>query len=209
MLDEFNTLKEEKYEGVITAKKSEFIAHLYKVSSQEEVDKAIGEVRKKYSDATHNVPAYRFYDIETNSVIERCSDDGEPSSTSGKPMLDILKFRDLTNILIVVTRYFGGTLLGTGGLVKAYSDALKEVLDKAEFITVKNMMHFNITVTYDDLSMMKMHLENTGCIIENIKYGIDVSFDIYIDNSNEDKLNNLLSQFYDSMIVKKLKNTYK
>lgn len=113
-------------EGEIIEKKSRFIATVLPVSSEEEANQILEHLRKKYWDATHNCFAYV---LGENHEIQRCSDDGEPSGTAGRPMLDVLLGEDIHDVLVVVTRYFGGTLLGTGGLVRAYSKAVKEGLE--------------------------------------------------------------------------------
>ncbi len=117
-------------EGIYIEKKSKFICHLFSVTSADEVTEIIKAEKKKYYDARHHCFAYVMG--EDGSDI-KCSDDGEPSGTAGRPMLDILQKEGLTDILCVVTRYFGGTLLGTGGLVRAYSSALKDAIDKSTF----------------------------------------------------------------------------
>ena len=117
-------------EGIYIEKKSKFICHLFNVTSADEVTEIIKAEKKKYYDARHHCFAYVMG--EDGSDI-KCSDDGEPSGTAGRPMLDILQKEGLTDILCVVTRYFGGTLLGTGGLVRAYSSALKDAIDKSTF----------------------------------------------------------------------------
>lgn len=111
--------------GELVEKKSRFLADLRPVSSEEEALAFIEEIRKKYWDARHHCFAYIIGDRGQNA---RCSDDGEPSQTAGKPMMDVLAGEELHDVCAVVTRYFGGTLLGTGGLVRAYSGALKEGL---------------------------------------------------------------------------------
>ncbi|MBO6090469.1 MAG: YigZ family protein [Lachnospiraceae bacterium] len=117
-------------EGIYIEKKSKFICHLFNVTNSDEVTDIIKAEKKKYYDARHHCFAYVMG--EDGSDI-KCSDDGEPSGTAGRPMLDILQKEGLTDILCVVTRYFGGTLLGTGGLVRAYSSALKDAIDKSTF----------------------------------------------------------------------------
>ena len=111
--------------GEVVEKKSRFIASIFPVHSEEEALECISRIRKKYYDARHNCFAYV---IGEKNETERCSDDGEPSGTAGRPMLDVLTGQGLHDVLVVVTRYFGGTLLGTGGLVRAYSAAVKEGL---------------------------------------------------------------------------------
>ena len=117
-------------EGIYIEKKSKFICHLFTVTSADEVTEIIKAEKKKYYDARHHCFAYVMGD---DGADIKCSDDGEPSGTAGRPMLDILQKEGLTDILCVVTRYFGGTLLGTGGLVRAYSAALKDAIDKSTF----------------------------------------------------------------------------
>ena len=115
----YNTI----YEGgtdEIVEKKSRFIAQVFPVETEEEVATILEQMKKKYWDARHNCYAFVLGEA---SQISRCSDDGEPSGTAGRPILEVINGKELTNILIVVTRYFGGTLLGTGGLVRAYSQS--------------------------------------------------------------------------------------
>ncbi|MBP5495291.1 MAG: YigZ family protein [Lachnospiraceae bacterium] len=120
----------ESEEGIYIEKKSKFICHLFYVTNADEVTEIIKAEKKKYYDARHHCYAYVMGD---DGQDIKCSDDGEPSGTAGRPMLDILQNEGLTDILCVVTRYFGGTLLGTGGLVRAYSAALKDAIDKSTF----------------------------------------------------------------------------
>ena len=119
-------------EGEITEKKSRFIATVVPVHTEEEALKFIEAMKKKYWNATHNCFAYV---IGEHDELQRCSDDGEPGGTAGKPMLDVLTGEEIHNAAIVVTRYFGGTLLGTGGLVRAYSSAAKQGLASSVIIT--------------------------------------------------------------------------
>ncbi len=117
MLNSYQTIFEE-YEGGIVEKKSKFIANIFHVENEEEAKKVITQIKKKHYDAKHHVYAYRIYNYE---ILEKFSDDGEPAQTAGKPIMDLIKQKDLYNVLIVVTRYFGGVLLGTGGLTRAYT----------------------------------------------------------------------------------------
>ena len=126
MLDTFFTIRENEYKAEIVEKKSKFIAVLCKVNSEKEALEKLEQIRKEHRNARHNVFAYRI-----PNVNERYSDDGEPSGTAGVPILDILRGEKLENVLVVVTRYFGGILLGTGGLVKAYSTVAKNAIASA------------------------------------------------------------------------------
>lgn len=130
MLERYKTVYRGK-EGEIIEKKSRFIATVRLVETEEEALAFIEEMKKKYWNATHNCFAYV---IGERRECVRCSDDGEPSGTAGKPMLDVLLGEELYNTAVVVTRYFGGTLLGTGGLVRAYSKAVQEGLAQSDLI---------------------------------------------------------------------------
>ena len=116
----------------IVEKKSKFIANLFYVQNEEEAEEIIKSIKKKYYDARHNCYAYNV--LTKKGIVARSSDDGEPSGTAGMPMLNILQKNELINVLVVVTRYFGGILLGTGGLVRAYSEALVKAIENAEFV---------------------------------------------------------------------------
>ena len=115
----------------ITEKKSKFIGEVFYIQSIQKAEQKIEEVNKKYHDANHHCFAYRI--LEENNIKERCSDDGEPNGTAGAPILQLLSKNELVNVLVIVTRYFGGILLGTGGLVRAYSKTASEVLKEAGF----------------------------------------------------------------------------
>lgn len=128
------TIKE-NVNAQISEKKSRFIADLIYVSSEEEAQANLEQIRKKYYDARHHCFAYRI--LEKDTILERASDDGEPSGTAGAPMLNLLSKNDLMNVLLVVTRYFGGILLGTGGLVRAYTGASQQAIKKASIVTQK------------------------------------------------------------------------
>ena len=130
-MENFLTIQEEEQTQIVE-KKSKFIAEIYPVTNIQEVQNKIKEVKKIYYDAKHHCIAYRI--IEEGRIIERASDDGEPSGTAGAPMLNLLKGNNLCNVLVVVTRYFGGILLGTGGLVRAYSEATNLVIQKSKLI---------------------------------------------------------------------------
>ena len=143
-----------RYENTIVIQKSKFIAEAYRVDTVEEIEEILASIRKKYYDATHHCYAYRLND---DASIQKMSDDGEPAKTAGAPMLDVLVKQGITNILVVVTRYFGGTLLGAGGLVRAYSSATSEVLKLAKFYQTEEQMKFRLTVSYSSYqTLLKM-----------------------------------------------------
>ncbi len=127
-MDEYKTIKNnENYE--IIEKKSRFIGHIFEVQTINDAENIIKQIKKKYHDARHNCYAYRI--LENNQIMQKSSDDGEPASTAGLPILNVLEKNQLVNVLIVVTRYFGGILLGTGGLVKAYSNCAIRMFAKS------------------------------------------------------------------------------
>lgn len=153
----YNTIKENaSYE--IVEKKSKFIGNVFYVESKEEAEKIIKEQKKKYHDARHNCWAYRV--LDDNNVVEKSSDDGEPSGTAGAPMLNILSKENIVNTLVVVTRYFGGILLGTGGLVKAYSESTKLALEQAKTTKIEEGFIYKIEINYSDLDSFKYYLKN-------------------------------------------------
>ena len=122
-------LIQKNYENTIIIQKSKFIAEAYRVNSVDEVEQILSSIRKKYYDASHHCYAYR---IDQN--LQKMSDDGEPAKTAGAPILDVILKKNIEKILIVVTRYFGGTLLGAGGLVRAYSGAASKVIENATLV---------------------------------------------------------------------------
>ena len=142
MLNEYKTVLCE-YRAEFIEKKSKFIATLRHVTTQEEATAFIEEMRSEFWDATHNVYAYALVD----GNVKRYSDHGEPAGTSGVPSLNVLEGEGLLDVCVVITRYFGGTLLGTGGLVRAYSDSVKKVVDSADI--VKRYLCDKITLSCD------------------------------------------------------------
>ncbi|MDF2609405.1 MAG: hypothetical protein K0R92_879 [Lachnospiraceae bacterium] len=151
MLESFKTVYEGGV-GEITEKKSRFIANVVPVDSEAAAIEFIEQTKKKYQDATHNCSAYV---IGQHDEIQRCSDDGEPAKTAGWPMLDVLLREKLHNTAVVVTRYFGGTLLGTGGLVHAYQEATKEGLKNSVIIEKKLGGKLLITTDYNGIGKLQ------------------------------------------------------
>lgn len=139
-------------EGEIIEKKSRFIATVRPVSSEEEAVAFIGEMKKKYWDARHNCSAFV---IGERQEISRCSDDGEPAQTAGRPILDVLLREDIHNVAVVVTRYFGGVLLGTGGLVRAYQKATQEGLAASVMIDKKEGRQLTVGTDYNRLGKLQ------------------------------------------------------
>lgn len=169
----------------IVEKKSKFIANLMKVENKEEAEEKIKEIKKKYYDARHNCVAYRI--IEKDGLIEKASDDGEPSGTAGGPMLNILRNQNLANILVVVTRYFGGILLGTGGLVRAYSDATIKAINSADKVKKVMGIEFQISMEYSQLENFKYYCQKNKFNILNIQYSEDIVCNLTMEEDLKDK----------------------
>ena len=151
MLEKYKTVYEGG-EGEMVEKKSRFIATVRPVSTEEEALAFIEEMKKKYWDARHNC---YVYSVGKNREYTRCSDDGEPSGTAGRPMLDVILGEDIYNVAVVVTRYFGGVLLGTGGLVRAYSKAVQEGLAASKVILKQKGIALKITTDYTGLGKIQ------------------------------------------------------
>lgn len=162
----------------ISEKKSRFIATVMPVKSQEEADGFLEELRKKYWNASHNCYAYQ---IGERSEIQRFSDDGEPQGTAGKPILEVLKGEELRDTAIVVTRYFGGTKLGTGGLVRAYGKSAKDGILAAGIVECILMCRYRLTISYTLVGKVEYLLNENGYIIEDTSYTDDVTFYVLVE----------------------------
>ena len=182
---EFITIAE-SVQSEITEKKSKFIANLFYVENSEEAEKIIKEIKRKYFDARHNCIAYRV--IENGNVIEKSSDDGEPSGTAGAPMLNILQKNNLANVLIIVTRYFGGILLGTGGLVRAYSASLLQAIDKCSIIKKCFGEELDIELEYSELENFKYYCRNNKISIVDFQYEESIICKIELEEEVKQKL---------------------
>ncbi len=166
MLESYRTIQGPG-EALVVEKKSKFIATVCEVKSQEEAEACLQQLRKKYYDARHNCFAYQ---IGEKNEIQRCSDDGEPQGTAGKPILEVLKGEDVRNTLICVTRYFGGTLLGTGGLVRAYGKAAKEGLLNAGIIEKRRIQLIDVQMNYTLVGKVQYLLGDKGYRIRDSLY---------------------------------------
>lgn len=181
----FLTIKE-NVQAEIVEKKSKFIANLFYIENIEEAEKIIKETRKKYFDARHNCIAYRV--VEDGQIIERFSDDGEPSGTAGAPMLNILQKNGYVNVLIIVTRYFGGILLGTGGLVRAYSDSLTLAIEKSIKIEKRLGNQLEVIVDYSELDNFKYYCRNNKINIIESTFEEKIICKIEMENDKKEKL---------------------
>ena len=190
MLEQYNTIYEGG-EGEIIEKKSRFIATVRLVKTEEEALSFIEEMRKKYWNATHNCYAYV---IGERKETMRCSDDGEPSGTAGKPMLDVLLGEDLYNTAVVVTRYFGGTLLGTGGLVRAYSKAVQEGLACSRIITKHHGILLEIGTDYNGVGKLQYLFGQRGLPITDSRYTEDVKLQVLVPKSEENAVKKAVTE---------------
>ena len=167
--------------NTIVIDKSEFITYLKPVFSIEEANDFLAEIRKKHYDATHNCYAYVIGD---KMEIQKCSDDGEPSKTAGAPILDVLKKQDVTNIICIVTRYFGGIKLGAGGLVRAYSNSCSEALKNCIFQEKMYYIKLRIYIPYDLIGVIDRYLRTNAELVSN-DFSSEVSYDVYILEEKE------------------------
>ncbi len=204
MINQFYSI-ENNVETEIIEKKSKFIANLIKVESKEEAEEKISEIKKKYHDARHNCIAYRI--IEDEQIIERASDDGEPSGTAGGPMLNILKTNNLANVLIVVTRYFGGILLGTGGLVRAYSDSLLKAIEKSKKIEETIGIGLEVEIEYNNFEKFKYYCKNEQINIVETEYSEKIKCRIEMEEKVKPKF---IKDYEEKNIkIEKISNLYK
>lgn len=167
---------------------SEFVGHVAPVETVEDAETFVAEVEAEYDDATHNVPAYR---VRAEPLREYANDDGEPSGSAGKPALNVLQGEEVENVACVVTRYYGGTKLGYGGLVRAYSRAVSEALETAGIVEERPHVRLSITVEYDDSGTVRGILESSGNEFD-AEYGEVVRFEVRVPSGEVDGLRDRL-----------------
>ena len=172
-------------EGEIVEKKSRFIATVKPVETEEEAVAFINEMKKKYWDARHNCSAFV---IGANQELTRCSDDGEPAQTAGRPMLDVLLKEGVTNVAVVVTRYFGGVLLGTGGLVRAYQKAVQEGLAASTVIEKRNGFLLYVNTDYNGLGKLQYLFGQKEISILESEYAADVKMTVLIPEERKQEM---------------------
>ena len=167
--------------------KSRFIAHIKPVESEDEAKAFIDEVKKEHRDATHNCSAYTIGD---SMLIQKANDDGEPSGTAGVPMLEILKKLETHNTAAVVTRYFGGIKLGTGGLIRAYSGAVRDAIKEGGRVELRNAIPTTVTISYEQTGKFEYELQSTNFILRDTMYTDKVSYRIdVLEDDYEDFIN--------------------
>ena len=175
----------EKSTYELVEKKSKFIANLIYIESKEEAENIIKEYKKRFHDARHNCYAYRVFD--ENEIYEKSSDDGEPSGTAGAPMLNLLQKNDLCNIIIIVTRYFGGILLGTGGLVRAYSSATIGAIDNCKKAKIEQGTEFQIELDYPNYQSLQYYCNKNNITIKNSEYNENITCILEMNNTIKDR----------------------
>ena len=158
------------FTGELEIKRSRFITWIRRVSCEDDARTLIADARAQYPDARHHCSAY-IYEVPDSNRIERSSDDGEPSGTAGRPMLDVLAGSGLTDIGAVVVRYFGGVKLGTGGLVSAYSDAVRQVLSDVTTVRKEPRALRRLEVRHADAGRMEAELRSRGVNVVGVAYG--------------------------------------
>ena len=171
---------ENEVSSEIVEKKSRFIANIFYVETREQAEEKIKNTKKKYHDARHNCSAYRI--IDGNNIIEKSSDDGEPSGTAGAPMLNILQKNNLVNVVVIVTRYFGGILLGTGGLVRAYSDVTINAIEEAGKAEIGLGREFEVKIDYGELENLKYYCRKNNINITKMEYLEKLVCNLEIEN---------------------------
>ncbi len=175
--------------GEIVEKKSKFIATIEPVKTEQEANDFIQRMKKKYWDAKHNCSAFI---IGSNREITRCSDDGEPAQTAGRPMLDVLINAQVTDVAVVVTRYFGGVLLGTGGLVRAYQKAVQEGLEHCTILQKKVGDILNIIIDYNNLGKIQFLAGQEKIETISSEYAQNVSLDLLIPSERKEELQKMI-----------------
>ena len=178
----YTVLEKSTYE--LVEKKSKFIANLIYIEGKEEAESIIKEYKKRFHDARHNCYAYRVFD--ENEIYEKSSDDGEPSGTAGAPMLNLLQKNDLCNIIIIVTRYFGGILLGTGGLVRAYSGATVGAIDNCKKAKIEPGTEFQIELDYPNYQSLQYYCNKNNITIKNSEYNENITCILEMNNTIKD-----------------------
>lgn len=164
--------------------KSKFIANTKHVLSEEEAIAFINEMKDKYKDATHNVSAYI---INSNIPTKRYDEDGEPQGSSARPILSVMEMEGLSNIVCVVTRYFGGIKLGVGGLVRAYSGAFKKSIE-GQIYDYGSFLKYRLNFPYAEFDKIKNYLSHTVYDLDNLEYMENISADIYIKEEDSEEL---------------------
>ncbi|WP_245865541.1 YigZ family protein [Companilactobacillus nuruki] len=188
-------------------KKSRFIAHIAQTNSEAEAKDFIQQIRDQESGATHNCTAFI---VMENVLIERMSDDGEPSGTAGSPILNVLQQQEMQNVTVVVTRYFGGIKLGAGGLIRAYSSTTAEAVKSIGLVENRIQQGFELTIPYHMFDRFENYAKNEKIILEDKQFAADIKCQIFLDLKTVDKaVQNIKDLFQNQIRIVETKKTYK
>lgn len=177
-------------ESEVVEKRSRFLGYIWPVTSEEEARDKIAQTKSKHYDARHNCWCY----LLREGSVARYSDDGEPQGTAGQPMLEILKREGVENVCCVVTRYFGGVLLGTGGLLRAYTHTAKEALQDAGIAVVRQWVETAVTCPYPFLERVKLEIEAADGIVDTIDYGVEVQIRALLPENSIETYENRITE---------------
>lgn len=179
------------HETEIVINKSRFIASIHPAKTEEEAKAFIQQKKKEHHDATHNCSSYT---IGPTMLIQKANDDGEPSGTAGFPMLEVLKKQQLHNVVVVVTRYFGGIKLGAGGLIRAYGSAVSQVIKESGRIILRDAIPFHVTLNYDQTGRFEHELEQQSFQLVDTAYTDKVTYTIHVIASEEESFMAFLNE---------------
>ena len=204
VMDEYRTIKAAANAEFIE-KRSRFIGHIMPLSDETAAAEFINRIKKEHWDARHNVYAYSLKE----GNLRRYSDDGEPKGTAGVPVLDVLVKENLVDCALVVTRYFGGVLLGAGGLLRAYSHTAKLAVDSGGIVTMKRCALLLMTVDYSQYDVAQKLLEHSECTVKNAEFGVGVDISFSLENSKKDEFEiKLRDTFSGSVSLKEIGTEY-
>lgn len=185
-------------DGEIVEKKSRFLGHIVGVGTEDEAKAILESIKKNHHQARHNCSAYR---IRGQQLTERYNDDGEPGGTAGMPMLEVLRGADLENVLVVSTRYFGGTKLGTGGLVRAYTQSAQAALSEASVIEVGRFTKLTIEVDYGMVGKLEYEINRHEWFLEKVAYEDRVTFHVYVQSDICEAVQEKLMEMTNGQVV--------
>lgn len=177
----------------ITEKKSKFICNIFHVETKQEAEDIIAKLKKEHHDARHNCYAYIIYDAIEDNFITKSNDDGEPSGTAGSPILSVLQSYDMVNTLAIVTRYFGGVLLGTGGLVRAYKQATLKAIENACLYNVEKGYLVSVEISYSDNEKLKYFCKKNNINIIKTEYLKNIKYILEVNEQNMQKFSDILT----------------
>lgn len=188
-------------------KKSRFIAHIAQTHSEAEAKEFIQKIRDQESSATHNCTAFI---VMENVLIERMSDDGEPSGTAGSPILNVLQQQEMQNVTVVVTRYFGGIKLGAGGLIRAYSSTTAEAIKEIGLVENRIQQGFELTIPYHLFDKFENYAKNEKMLLEDKEFAADIKCQVFLDLDIVDSaVQNIRDLFQNQITLKETEKTYK